>query len=187
MAYQALYRQWRPKDFSSMVAQEAVISTLRNQVMSGRVAHAYLFCGSRGTGKTSTAKILARAINCEHPVGGDPCGQCESCRRLLADESMDGMEIDAASNNGVEEIRTLRETVKYPPQQGKYKVYIIDEVHMLSTSAFNALLKTLEEPPAYVVFILATTEPQKLPATILSRCQRFDFGRIPACKRHSSL
>ena len=180
MAYQALYRQWRPKDFSSMVAQEAVISTLRNQVMSGRVAHAYLFCGSRGTGKTSTAKILARAINCEHPVGGDPCGQCESCRRLLADESMDVMEIDAASNNGVEEIRNLRETVKYPPQQGKYKVYIIDEVHMLSTSAFNALLKTLEEPPAYVVFILATTEPQKLPATILSRCQRFDFGRIPA-------
>ena len=161
MAYQALYRQWRPKDFSSMVAQEAVISTLRNQVMSGRVAHAYLFCGSRGTGKTSTAKILARAINCEHPVGGDPCGQCESCRRLLADESMDVMEIDAASNNGVEEIRNLRETVKYPPQQGKYKVYIIDEVHMLSTSAFNALLKTLEEPPAYVVFILATTEPQK--------------------------
>lgn len=180
MAYQALYRQWRPKDFSSMVAQEAVISTLRNQVMSGRVAHAYLFCGSRGTGKTSTAKILARAINCEHPVGGDPCGQCESCHRLLADESMDVMEIDAASNNGVEEIRNLRETVKYPPQQGKYKVYIIDEVHMLSTSAFNALLKTLEEPPAYVVFILATTEPQKLPATILSRCQRFDFGRIPA-------
>ena len=164
MAYQALYRQWRPKDFSSMVAQEAVISTLRNQVMSGRVAHAYLFCGSRGTGKTSTAKILARAINCEHPVGGDPCGQCESCRRLLADESMDVMEIDAASNNGVEEIRNLRETVKYPPQQGKYKVYIIDEVHMLSTSAFNALLKTLEEPPAYVVFILATTEPQPLPA-----------------------
>ena len=150
MAYQALYRQWRPKDFSSMVAQEAVISTLRNQVMSGRVAHAYLFCGSRGTGKTSTAKILARAINCEHPVGGDPCGQCESCRRLLADESMDVMEIDAASNNGVEEIRNLRETVKYPPQQGKYKVYIIDEVHMLSTSAFNALLKTLEDRKSVV-------------------------------------
>lgn len=180
MAYQALYRQWRPKDFSGMVAQEAVVSTLRNQVMTGRVAHAYLFCGSRGTGKTSTSKILARAINCEHPVNGDPCGECESCRRLLAEESMDVMEIDAASNNGVEEIRDLRETVKYPPQQGKFKVYIIDEVHMLSTSAFNALLKTLEEPPAYVVFILATTEPQKLPATILSRCQRFDFGRIPA-------
>ncbi len=180
MAYQALYRQWRPKNFSGMVAQEAVISTLRNQVMTGRVAHAYLFCGSRGTGKTSTAKILARAINCEHPVNGDPCGECESCKRLLADESMDVMEIDAASNNGVDEIRDLRETVKYPPQQGKKKVYIIDEVHMLSTSAFNALLKTLEEPPEYVVFILATTEPQKLPATILSRCQRFDFGRIPA-------
>lgn len=180
MAYQALYRQWRPTDFSSMVSQEAVVGTLRNQINTGRIAHAYLFCGSRGTGKTSTAKIMARAINCEHPINGDPCGQCESCRRLLADESMDVMEIDAASNNGVDEIRDLRETVKYPPQQGKYKVYIIDEVHMLSASAFNALLKTLEEPPAHVCFILATTEPQKLPATILSRCQRFDFGRIPA-------
>jgi len=180
MAYQALYRQWRPTDFSSMVAQEAVIATLRNQITTGRIAHAYLFCGSRGTGKTSTAKIMARAINCEHPDNGDPCGQCESCQRLLRDESMDVMEIDAASNNGVDEIRDLRETVKYPPQQGKFKVYIIDEVHMLSASAFNALLKTLEEPPAHVVFILATTEPQKLPATILSRCQRFDFGRIPA-------
>ena len=180
MAYQALYRQWRPVDFSSMVAQEAIIATLRNQITTGRIAHAYLFCGSRGTGKTSTAKIMARAINCEQPKNGDPCGQCESCRRLLADESLDVMEIDAASNNGVDEIRDLRETVKYPPQQGKYKVYIIDEVHMLSASAFNALLKTLEEPPAHVVFILATTEPQKLPATILSRCQRFDFGRIPA-------
>lgn len=180
MAYQALYRQWRPTDFSSMVAQEAVIATLRNQITTGRIAHAYLFCGSRGTGKTSTAKIMARAINCENPNNGDPCGQCESCQRLLRDESMDVMEIDAASNNGVDEIRDLRETVKYPPQQGKFKVYIIDEVHMLSASAFNALLKTLEEPPAHVVFILATTEPQKLPATILSRCQRFDFGRIPA-------
>ncbi|MGN0795012.1 MAG: DNA polymerase III subunit gamma/tau [Aristaeellaceae bacterium] len=182
MAYQALYRQWRPVDFSSMVSQEAIVATLRNQIMSGRIAHAYLFCGSRGTGKTSTAKIMARAINCESPVNGDPCGQCESCRRLLADESMDVMEIDAASNNGVDEIRDLRETVKYPPQQGRFKVYIIDEVHMLSPSAFNALLKTLEEPPAHVVFILATTEPQKLPATILSRCQRFDFGRIPAAQ-----
>lgn len=182
MAYQALYRQWRPVDFSSMVSQEAIVATLRNQITTGRIAHAYLFCGSRGTGKTSTAKIMARAVNCEHPVNGDPCGQCDSCRRLLADESLDVMEIDAASNNGVDEMRDLRETVKYPPQQGKYKVYIIDEVHMLSTSAFNALLKTLEEPPAHVVFILATTEPQKLPATILSRCQRFDFGRIPAEK-----
>ena len=180
MAYQALYRQWRPADFSSMVSQEAVVSTLRNQVMTGRIAHAYLFCGSRGTGKTSTAKIMAKAVNCENPVNGDPCGQCESCRRLAAEESMDVMEIDAASNNGVDEIRDLRETVKYPPQHGRFKVYIIDEVHMLSTNAFNALLKTLEEPPAHVVFILATTEPQKLPATILSRCQRFDFGRIPA-------
>ncbi|MBR6667314.1 MAG: DNA polymerase III subunit gamma/tau [Clostridia bacterium] len=180
MAYQALYRQWRPMDFSSMVSQEAVVATLRNQITTGRIAHAYLFCGSRGTGKTSTAKIMARAINCEQPVNGDPCGRCESCRRLLAEESMDVMEIDAASNNGVDEIRDLRETVKYPPQHGKFKVYIIDEVHMLSASAFNALLKTLEEPPAHVCFILATTEPQKLPATILSRCQRFDFGRIPA-------
>ena len=182
MAYQALYRQWRPVDFSSMVSQEAVVSTLRNQITTGRIAHAYLFCGSRGTGKTSTAKIMARAINCEAPVNGDPCGQCESCRRLAAEESMDVMEIDAASNNGVDEIRDLRETVKYPPQHGRFKVYIIDEVHMLSASAFNALLKTLEEPPAHVVFILATTEPQKLPATILSRCQRFDFGRIPAAQ-----
>ena len=180
MAYQALYRQWRPVDFSSMVSQEAIVGTLRNQITTGRIAHAYLFCGSRGTGKTSTAKIMARAINCESPVNGDPCGQCESCRRLLGEESMDVMEIDAASNNGVDEIRDLRETVKYPPQHGRFKVYIIDEVHMLSASAFNALLKTLEEPPAHVVFILATTEPQKLPATILSRCQRFDFGRIPA-------
>ncbi len=179
MAYQALYRQWRPTDFSSMVSQEAVVGTLRNQIMTGRIAHAYLFCGSRGTGKTSTAKIMARAINCDAPVNGDPCGKCENCRRSL-EESMDVMEIDAASNNGVDEIRDLRETVKYPPQYGRFKVYIIDEVHMLSASAFNALLKTLEEPPAHVVFILATTEPQKLPATILSRCQRFDFGRIPA-------
>lgn len=180
MAYQALYRQWRPKDFSHMVAQEAVVETLRNQITTGRIAHAYLFCGSRGTGKTSTAKIMARAVNCEHPMNGDPCGECESCKRLLQDESLDIIEIDAASNNGVDEMRDLRESVKYPPQYGRFKVYIIDEVHMLSTSAFNALLKTLEEPPAHIVFILATTEPQKLPATILSRCQRFDFGRIPA-------
>ena len=180
MAYQALYRQWRPADFSSMVGQEAIVATLRNQVATGRIAHAYLFCGSRGTGKTSSAKIMARAVNCQQPDNGNPCGQCESCRRLMGEESLDVMEIDAASNNGVDEIRDLRETVKYPPQHGKYKVYIIDEVHMLSASAFNALLKTLEEPPAHVVFILATTEPQKLPATILSRCQRFDFHRIPA-------
>ncbi len=182
MAYQALYRQWRPADFSSMVSQEAIVSTLRNQIMTGRIAHAYLFCGSRGTGKTSTAKIMARAVNCEAPRNGDPCGECESCRRLAAEESMDVMEFDAASNSRVEDARDLMETVKYPPAHGRFKVYIIDEVHMLSASAFNALLKTLEEPPAHVVFILATTEPQKLPATILSRCQRFDFGRIPAAQ-----
>lgn len=158
------------------------MKTLRNQVKTGRIAHAYLFCGSRGTGKTSTARILARAINCQSPKDGDACGECESCRTLLSDASMDVTEIDAASNNSVDEIRDLREKVKYPPQQSKYKVYIIDEVHMLSAGAFNALLKTLEEPPQFVVFVLATTEPQKLPATILSRCQRFDFGRIPARK-----
>ncbi len=180
MGYQALYRQWRPADFTDMVGQEAIVGTLRNQVAAGRIAHAYLFCGSRGTGKTSTAKIMSRAVNCEHADHGNPCGQCDSCIRLANDESLDVLEIDAASNNGVDEIRDLRETVKYPPQYGRFKVYIIDEVHMLSSSAFNALLKTLEEPPSHVVFILATTEPQKLPATILSRCQRFDFGRIPA-------
>ena len=179
MSYQALYRQWRPAHFDDFVGQESVIATLRNQVQSGRIAHAYLFCGSRGTGKTSAAKVLARAVNCEHPDRGEPCGRCDTCRALLADNNLDIVEIDAASNNGVDEIRDLREKVKYPPQSGKYRVYIIDEVHMLSAGAFNALLKTLEEPPAHVVFILATTEPQKLPATILSRCQRFDFSRIP--------
>ena len=179
MAYRALYREWRPKDFSHVVGQNAIIETLRNQVLAKRIAHAYLFCGSRGTGKTSTAKILAKAINCLEPQNGDPCGKCENCLRADREETLDVIEIDAASNNGVDEMRELRDTVKYPPQYGSYKVYIIDEVHMLSTSAFNALLKTLEEPPAHVVFILATTEPQKLPETILSRCQRFDFGRIP--------
>ena len=179
MGYQALYRRYRPARFEDFVGQEAVIKTLRSQVMSGRIAHAYLFCGTRGTGKTSTAKVFARAVNCEHPENGDPCGQCAACQALSAESSLDILEIDAASNNGVDEIRDLREKVKYPPQNGRYRVYIIDEVHMLSTGAFNALLKTLEEPPSYVVFILATTEPQKLPATILSRCQRFDFHRIP--------
>ena len=179
MGYQALYRRYRPARFEDFVGQEAVIKTLRSQVMSGRIAHAYLFCGTRGTGKTSTAKVFARAVNCEHPENGDPCGQCATCRALSEESSLDILEIDAASNNGVDEIRDLREKVKYPPQVGRYRVYIIDEVHMLSAGAFNALLKTLEEPPAYVVFILATTEPQKLPATILSRCQRFDFHRIP--------
>ena len=180
MGYQALYRRYRPARFDDFVGQEAVIKTLRSQVMSGRIAHAYLFCGTRGTGKTSTAKVFARAVNCMSPDRGEPCGECEVCRALSAESSLDILEIDAASNNGVDEIRDLREKVKYPPQSGRYRVYIIDEVHMLSQGAFNALLKTLEEPPSYVVFILATTEPQKLPATILSRCQRFDFGRIPS-------
>ena len=180
MGYQALYRRYRPARFEDFVGQEAVIKTLRSQITSGRIAHAYLFCGTRGTGKTSTAKVFARAVNCEHPENGDPCGVCPTCKALAEENSLDILEIDAASNNGVDEIRDLREKVKYPPQTGRYRVYIIDEVHMLSQGAFNALLKTLEEPPAYVVFILATTEPQKLPATILSRCQRFDFGRIPA-------
>ena len=180
MSYQALYRRYRPARFDDFVGQEAIIKTLRSQVMSGRIAHAYLFCGTRGTGKTSTAKVFARAVNCEQPERGEPCGVCPTCRALSAESSLDILEIDAASNNGVDEIRDLREKVMYPPQTGRYRVYIIDEVHMLSQGAFNALLKTLEEPPAYVVFILATTEPQKLPATILSRCQRFDFGRIPS-------
>ncbi len=176
--YQALYRKWRPQTFSEMVGQEAIVRTLRNQVASGRVSHAYLFCGSRGTGKTSAAKIMARAVNCEHPVDGDPCLECRNCKTLAEDASLDVVEMDAASNSRVEEIRELLESVYYPPQSGKKKVFIIDEVHMLSNSAFNALLKTLEEPPEYMLFILATTEPQKLPATILSRCQRFDFGRF---------
>jgi len=180
MAYQALYRQWRPQDFSHMVGQESIMVTLRHQVETKRIAHAYLFCGSRGTGKTSTAKILARAINCLNPQNGDPCGECETCQRMRSEDYMDILEFDAASNSRVEDARDLLEKAVFPPQFGSYKVYIIDEVHMLSNSAFNALLKTLEEPPEYLVFILATTEPYKLPATILSRCQRFDFGRIPA-------
>ena len=178
MSYQALYRAWRPDTFTEIVGQDAITRTLRRQVSTGRIAHAYLFCGTRGTGKTTAAKVLSRAINCLHPVDGDPCGECEVCRMLKQETSMDVVEIDAASNNGVDEIRDLREKIKYPPAVTRYKVYIIDEVHMLSTGAFNALLKTLEEPPAHAVFILATTEPQRLPATILSRCQRFDFHRI---------
>ena len=179
MSYQALYRAWRPDTFTQIVGQDAITRTLRRQVKTGRIAHAYLFCGTRGTGKTSAAKVLARAINCLDPRDGDPCGECEVCRMLKQETCMDVVEIDAASNNGVDEIRDLREKVKYPPAVTRYKVYIIDEVHMLSTGAFNALLKTLEEPPQHAVFILATTEPQRLPATILSRCQRFDFHRIP--------
>ena len=176
--YQALYRLWRPKNFSEMVGQEAVRRTLRNQVKNGRIAHAYLFCGSRGTGKTSAAKIMAKAVNCLNPHDGDPCCECENCRMIQQEQSLDVYEMDAASNSRVDEMREVLEKVEYPPQFGRYKVYIIDEVHMLSSAAFNALLKTLEEPPGYMVFILATTEPQKIPATILSRCQRFDFGRL---------
>ena len=178
MSYQVLYRAWRPDTFSEICGQDAVTRTLRRQVVSGHIAHAYLFCGTRGTGKTTASKVLARAINCLHPVDGDPCGECEICRMLKSETCMDVVEIDAASNNGVDEIRDLREKVKFPPAVTKYKVYIVDEVHMLSTGAFNALLKTLEEPPEHAVFILATTEPHRLPATILSRCQRFDFHRI---------
>ena len=178
MSYQALYRAWRPNTFSEICDQDAIVRTLKRQVESQRIAHAYLFCGTRGTGKTTAAKVLSRAINCLQPVGGDPCGECEICRALAAENCMDVLEIDAASNNGVDEIRDLRDKIKYPPTLTRYKVYIIDEVHMLSSGAFNALLKTLEEPPRHAVFILATTEPQKLPATILSRCQRFDFRRI---------
>lgn len=178
MSYTALYRKFRPDTFSSVIGQEHIVKTIKNQILSNRVSHAYLFCGTRGTGKTSTAKIFARAINCLSPKNGNPCNQCELCRAALENRSMNVIEIDAASNNGVDNIREIREEVKYPPTEGHYKIYIIDEVHMLSSGAFNALLKTLEEPPAHVVFILATTDPQKVPATILSRCQRFDFHRI---------
>ena len=178
MSYQALYRKWRPQVFADVKGQDHIVKTLQNQINSGRIGHAYLFCGTRGTGKTTVAKILARAVNCEHPVDGSPCGECPSCRQILAGTSLNVVEIDAASNNGVENIREIREQVQYPPTEGKYRVYIIDEVHMLSTGAFNALLKTLEEPPSYVIFILATTEVHKIPITVLSRCQRYDFRRI---------
>jgi DNA polymerase-3 subunit gamma/tau len=178
MAYMALYRKLRPQTFKEVLGQHAIVQTLRNQLSTGRVSHAYLFCGTRGTGKTSTAKIFARAVNCPHKQGGEPCNICQVCVDILEHRSMNVVEIDAASNNGVDNIRDIREEVKYPPTQGEYRVYIIDEVHMLSTGAFNALLKTLEEPPSHIIFILATTDPQKLPATILSRCQRFDFKRI---------
>lgn len=175
--YLALYRKYRPQSFDEVIGQNHIIKTLANQIKNDKIGHAYLFCGSRGTGKTSTAKIFAKAINCENPINGSACGKCETCK-ALSGNNMDILEIDAASNNGVDEIRDLREKVKYPPVAGKYKVYIIDEVHMLSPSAFNALLKTLEEPPSHAVFILATTEVHKLPATILSRCLRFDFGLV---------
>ncbi len=176
--YQVLYRKWRPKTFADVVGQPAVTASLMGAVKSGRLSHAYLFTGSRGTGKTSCAKILAKAVNCEHPVDGNPCNECATCRGIDAGTILDVIEIDAASNNGVDNIRDLREEANYTPANAKYRVYIIDEVHMLSVGAFNALLKTLEEPPEHVKFILATTEVHKLPATILSRCQRFDFKRI---------
>lgn len=178
MAYTALYRKWRPNSFESVVGQDHIVKTLTNQIMSERIGHAYLLCGTRGTGKTSTAKIFAKAVNCLEPVHGNPCNRCALCEAMNSGRSMNVIEIDAASNNGVDNIREIREEVRYTPTEGKYKVYIIDEVHMLSTGAFNALLKTLEEPPSHVIFILATTEPHKLPATILSRCQRYDFKRI---------
>ncbi|MDF2565890.1 MAG: polymerase subunit gamma and tau [Massilibacillus sp.] len=178
MAYVALYRKWRPSDFSNLVGQEHISKTLVNAIHTGKIAHAYLFSGPRGTGKTSTAKILAKALNCEHGPTPSPCNKCTSCTKINAGSSMDVFEIDAASNRGIDEIRDLRETVKFAPVDGRYKVYIIDEVHMLTTEAFNALLKTLEEPPSHVVFILATTETHKVPATIHSRCQRYDFKRI---------
>lgn len=182
MSYTALYRKWRPAVFEDVVGQDHIIMTLKNQIKNNSIAHAYLFCGTRGTGKTSTAKIFARAINCMSSENFNPCNQCEICQSILNESIMDVVEIDAASNNGVDNIRELRENVKYPPAKARFKVYIIDEVHMLSQGAFNALLKTLEEPPSYVMFILATTEPQKIPATILSRCQRFDFKRIDSNK-----
>jgi len=178
LGYTALYRKFRPLNFSEMVGQEHITRTLRNQVIEQRVGHAYLFNGGRGTGKTSAAKILARAVNCLNPKDGEPCNECEICKAILSGSLTDVVEMDAASNNSVEDIRAIRDEVNFLPTRAKYRVYIIDEVHMLSTGAFNALLKTLEEPPEHVKFILATTEPQKLPATILSRCQRFDFKRI---------
>lgn len=178
MAYLALYRKYRPQTFDEVRGQDHIVTTLKNQLKAGRIGHAYLFCGTRGTGKTSIAKLFAKAVNCENPVDGSPCGQCAVCRAIDSQISMNVTELDAASNNSVDNIRDIIDSVKYSPTEGNYKVYIIDEVHMLSTSAFNALLKTLEEPPSYVIFILATTEVHKIPITILSRCQRYDFKRI---------
>lgn len=178
MSYTALYRKFRPDNFHDVKGQDHIVTTLTNQIKANRIGHAYLFCGTRGTGKTTVAKILAKAVNCQNPKDGSPCNECEMCRAIQAGTAMNVIEIDAASNNGVDNIREIREEVAYRPTEGNYKVYIIDEVHMLSTGAFNALLKTLEEPPSYVIFILATTEAHKIPITILSRCQRYDFHRI---------
>ncbi len=178
MSYLALYRKFRPERFEDVKGQDAIVKTLKNQIKADRIGHAYLFCGTRGTGKTTVAKIFAKAVNCEHPVDGSPCGECDMCRSIAAGTSMNVIEFDAASNNGVDSIREIRDEVAYRPTEGRYKVYIIDEAHMLSGGAFNALLKTLEEPPEYVIFILATTEVQKIPLTIVSRCQRYDFKRI---------
>ena len=178
MSYTALYRKFRPDTFADVKGQDHIVITLKNQLKVNRIGHAYLFTGTRGTGKTTVAKILARTVNCENPTPDGPCGECRICRAIAAGASMNVIEIDAASNNGVDNIREIVEEVSYSPAEGKYKVYIIDEVHMLSTGAFNALLKTLEEPPSYVIFILATTEVHRLPITILSRCQRYDFKRI---------
>ena len=178
MSYTALYRKFRPQEFEDVKGQDHIVTTLKNQIKADRIGHAYLFCGTRGTGKTTVAKIFAKAVNCENPVDGSPCGECAICKAIAEGSSMNVIEIDAASNNGVDNIRQIREEVTYRPTEGKYKVYIIDEVHMLSAGAFNALLKTLEEPPSYVIFILATTEAHKIPITILSRCQRYDFHRI---------
>ncbi|MGL5151785.1 MAG: DNA polymerase III subunit gamma/tau [Clostridium sp.] len=178
MAYTALYREWRPKNFEDIVGQEHITTTLKNQILNDRIAHAYLFCGTRGTGKTSSAKVFAKALNCLDLQNGEPCNKCEMCEKINKGIAIDVVELDAASNNGIDKIREIVDDVKYPPQESRFKVYIMDEVHMLSTGAVNAFLKTLEEPPANVIFILATTDPQKLPITILSRCQRFDFKRI---------